>query len=255
MIELDHDGPLVGAELERARELLTGQQLRAYGLFRSSCPVAEIARLMGVKRATIYGHIGKAEKKLGYSPTFTPKRKKKKTAVELGSKWSEAERAFLALDAAGRESFLRAVDPFCDDAFAPGEIETLGVEEILLRIFRAAGEWAVGESEGELKAPLLAWAEKSRRDRWAEIRVAVLRRARGRCELRIPGCRGRAVAVAWDPAARREEATIDDCRAACESCKAQTQLLSRSLRTDHYEAPNSHRRTSCDYLEDDPHGV
>lgn len=68
-------GPLLGDELAWAIELLTEKQLRAYRYRREGQALNWIARRIGVSRARIIHLIAAAEKRLGYTPTVTPKRR------------------------------------------------------------------------------------------------------------------------------------------------------------------------------------
>jgi hypothetical protein len=68
-------GPLLGEELGWAIELLTDKQLTAYRYRREGQALNWIARRMGVTRTRVIHLIAAAEKRLGYTPTVTPKQK------------------------------------------------------------------------------------------------------------------------------------------------------------------------------------
>jgi hypothetical protein len=68
-------GPLLGNELAWAIELLTDEQLRAYRYFREAHAMEWIGRRLGVTRQAVMQRIVRAERKLGYEPSFTPRQK------------------------------------------------------------------------------------------------------------------------------------------------------------------------------------
>jgi predicted DNA-binding protein YlxM (UPF0122 family) len=69
-------GPLLGNELGWANKLLTDKQFYAYRYFREGQhTMGWIAQRMGTSRQAVMQLVVKAEKRLGYEPTFTPKQK------------------------------------------------------------------------------------------------------------------------------------------------------------------------------------
>jgi predicted DNA-binding protein YlxM (UPF0122 family) len=69
-------GPLLGNELASANKLLTDKQFYAYRYFREGQHTPGwIAQRMGTSRQAVMQLVVKAEKNLGYEPTFTPKQK------------------------------------------------------------------------------------------------------------------------------------------------------------------------------------
>jgi hypothetical protein len=68
-------GPLCGNELAQAIEFLTDRQLRAYQHRREGHAWNWIAQRMGVSRQAAMQLVVKAEKRLGYEPSVTPKKK------------------------------------------------------------------------------------------------------------------------------------------------------------------------------------
>lgn len=69
-------GPLLGDELGWAIELLSDKQLRAYSYFREGQhTMGWIATRMGTSRQAVIPLVVKAERKLGYELSFTPKQK------------------------------------------------------------------------------------------------------------------------------------------------------------------------------------
>lgn len=72
------NGPLLGSELNRAIVLLTERQLQAYRYRREGYAWDWIATRMGVSRQAVMQRVVKAEKRLGYEPSVTPKGKEYK---------------------------------------------------------------------------------------------------------------------------------------------------------------------------------
>jgi len=110
-------GPLVGDELNRAIEVLTDRQLRAYRYRRNGHALNWIAQRMGISRTAVVHHIAKAEKRFGYEPSVTGKQKtpyksvaQRRTEVDDG--WTvEAARAIRQMTRDARREFIRRAYP------------------------------------------------------------------------------------------------------------------------------------------------
>jgi predicted DNA-binding protein YlxM (UPF0122 family) len=86
-------GPLSGGEFGHARQLLTDKQFHAYRHFRDGKQMGWIANRLGNTRQAVMQLVVKAEKKLGYEPSFTPKQKHKPPYKSVAQRQAEAEKA------------------------------------------------------------------------------------------------------------------------------------------------------------------
>lgn len=111
-------GPLSGHELYRAIEVLTDKQLRAYRYYRDGQnTMGWIATRLGTSRQAVMQLVVKAEKNLGYEPSFTPKQKTPYKAVadrradEAEAKIRAAVEAIREMTPERRRRVIRAVFP------------------------------------------------------------------------------------------------------------------------------------------------
>lgn len=111
-------GPLVGHELAVAIETLTDKQLRAYRYYRDGQHTnGWIAARLGVSRQAVMQLVVKSEKKLGYAPSFTPKKKAPykpaadRRSDQLAAQAREVAAAFAAMTAREQARFLRSALP------------------------------------------------------------------------------------------------------------------------------------------------
>jgi hypothetical protein len=93
-------GPLLGDELAWAIELLTDKQLHAYRYRREGHALNWIATRLGVTRPRVVHLIAASEKRLGYEPTVTAKKKTPYKSVARRQVAAES-----AWDACMREQF------------------------------------------------------------------------------------------------------------------------------------------------------
>lgn len=112
------NGPLSGNELYRAIEVLTDKQRRAYGYYRDGQhTMGWIATRLGTSRQAVMQLIVKAEKNLGYAPSFTPKQKTPykpvadRRAAEAEVKMRAAVEAIAEMTPERRWRVIRAVFP------------------------------------------------------------------------------------------------------------------------------------------------
>jgi hypothetical protein len=109
-------GPLLGDELAWAIELLTDKQLRAYRYRREGHALNWIATRLDVTRTRVVHLIAAAEKRLGYEPTVTAKKKTPYKSVarrqaESDSAWDAYVRElFAALAPDEARSFMRILE-------------------------------------------------------------------------------------------------------------------------------------------------
>jgi len=210
-------GPLAGAELKRAQELLTGQQLRAYGLWRSAAKNAYIAQGMGITCKRVRLLVSAAEKNLGYPQSYAPKQKGKGKPKSKNPylDWTREERRWgsglLDLDDEGWREVAALLDPFLKLAIPAAEWNALPDAERIRRTYHVA------EGNPEFMAQVWDWVEKRRVRQRGILRETVLKRDRYQC--RAPGCNRKAGSIVISSDVRRNEAEPADCLSVCKQCE------------------------------------
>jgi len=157
-------GPLVGNELARAIELLTDKQLRAYQYYREGHAWNWIAQRMGSSRTAVIHLVAKAQKRLGYELTVTPKQKSAYKSVSLRRAEQEAayvrylEELFAQMPPRDRRRLSRILNESSSDEERNRRLAVRLRELQRERRTQEIEDWgrAVGEDEGEFQASLAA---------------------------------------------------------------------------------------------------